>query len=184
MTFARRLATLESGLSPREAVLRWLAEVRAFPSLSAYVTWLIDQPSEAWPLVAIPAQLERGVRASMHGQARPEVERAIGRAVAQALFLVELVLLANRRVATLTRELACGVLAGASTETADRGRALDAALDRLGARYFGDGEAILLDDVARDWHAVLVLRVISSLTWCGMMAACSHPRSPSATRIA
>ena len=61
MTAERRLAKLEGALSPRAAVLLWLAEAHAFPTLPAYVGWLIHQPPSAAPLWRIPEQVEAAV---------------------------------------------------------------------------------------------------------------------------
>jgi hypothetical protein len=62
MTLARRIAKVEASLTPEQAVLRWLAEAHAFPTLADYVRSLIGGPETAWPLVAIPRQLEASIR--------------------------------------------------------------------------------------------------------------------------
>ena len=56
MTAERRLAKLESALSPKAATLLWLAEAHQFGSLPAYVDWLIDQPISVAPLQRVPEQ--------------------------------------------------------------------------------------------------------------------------------
>ena len=61
---ARRLAQLEASLSPQQAVLAWLAEAHAYPTLGEYVRSLLDGPETAWPLVRMPAQVGAAVRAT------------------------------------------------------------------------------------------------------------------------
>lgn len=100
MSADRRLAKLESALSPKTAVLLWLTEAHAFPALPAYVGWLMDQPKSVAPLARIPEQVEAAVRASLRGASlrgapRTSVEPAVARAVKEAIFLFELVLALN-----------------------------------------------------------------------------------------
>ena len=78
MTAERRLARLEGALSPRAAALLWLAEAHQFPTLPAYVAWLIDQPICAAPFERVPEQA-----------------RAARQALRDAVFLVELVIRLN-----------------------------------------------------------------------------------------
>jgi hypothetical protein len=56
----RRLAKVEGTLSPTAATLLWLSEAHGFPTLPAYVAWLIDQPASAAPLYRVPAAAEAG----------------------------------------------------------------------------------------------------------------------------
>ena len=53
MAATRRLAKVEGSLSALATTLLWLEEAHAFGSLPAYVTWLIDQPIAATPLVRV-----------------------------------------------------------------------------------------------------------------------------------
>lgn len=103
MRAERRLAKLEGALSPKAAVLLWLAEAHAFPSLPAYVDWLKDQPMSAAPHVRIPEQVEAAVRASMRGAPRTDMEAVVARAVKEAVFLVELVIRLNLASEEATR---------------------------------------------------------------------------------
>jgi hypothetical protein len=64
----RRLAKLESALSPREAVLAWLVEAQQFPSLVDHARSIVELPVEAAPLGVIGARIEAAVRAAMKGQ--------------------------------------------------------------------------------------------------------------------
>ena len=95
MTAQRRLARLEGALSPKGATLLWLAEAQQFPTLSAYVGWLIDQPEEAAPLWRVPEQAETAIRAVMRGQPREAVQGAVRQTIRDAVFLVELVIRLN-----------------------------------------------------------------------------------------
>jgi hypothetical protein len=92
---ATRLARLEGTLSPKEATLAWLAEAHQFPTLAAYVGWLVTQPPEAAPFWRVPEQAERAARASLRGQPRDVVEAAAHQAVRDAVFLLELVIRLN-----------------------------------------------------------------------------------------
>ena len=103
MTTKARLAKLEAALSPKEATLAWLGEAHQFPSLAAYVGWLVTQPPEAAPFWRVPEQAERAVRASLRGQPRDVVEAAAHQAVRDAVFLVELVIRLNVDAAELVR---------------------------------------------------------------------------------
>ncbi|MDR3633578.1 MAG: hypothetical protein P4L84_07060 [Isosphaeraceae bacterium] len=95
MTAERRLAKLESTLSPKAATMLWLAEAQQFGSLPAYVAWLIDQPVSAAPLERVPAQARAGAIEAMRRQPREIVQEAAHGAARDAVFLVELVLKLN-----------------------------------------------------------------------------------------
>ncbi len=103
MTAARRLAKLEGSLSPRAATLLWLTEAHRFPTLPAYVGWLLDQPPQVAPLARVPEQAETAVRAAMRGEPRDAVRAAVRHAVREAVFLVELVLRLNLAAEEATR---------------------------------------------------------------------------------
>ncbi len=95
MTAERRLAKLEGALSPKAATLLWLEEAHGFPTLQAYVAWLVDQPASAAPLFRVPQAAEAGARATERGQKHDAVERSAREAVRQAMFLVDLVIRLN-----------------------------------------------------------------------------------------
>ena len=94
MTLARRVARLEAEVRPRDAVLAWLAEAHAYPTLPEYIAAIRDAPREDWPLVRIAGQVEAAVRATTKGTP-PEVWQAVRAAVGNACFLFELVLQGN-----------------------------------------------------------------------------------------
>ena len=95
MTTERRLAKLESALSPKAAALLWLAEAHQFGSLPAYVAWLVDQPISVAPIERVPVQARAAVIEAMRGQPREAVREAAHQAVRDAIFLVELILKLN-----------------------------------------------------------------------------------------
>ncbi|OGN88096.1 MAG: hypothetical protein A2X23_10990 [Chloroflexi bacterium GWC2_73_18] len=103
MTAARRLARLDGALCPTAAILLWLEEAHRFGSLPAYVTWLLDQPLSAAPLVRVPEQAEAAVLQAMRGQPREAVRQAARQAVRGAVFLVEFVIQLNRAAEETTR---------------------------------------------------------------------------------
>jgi hypothetical protein len=104
VTTKRRLDQLEGGLSPQEAVLRWLAEVHEHATLPDYVQSLVGQPSSAFPLYRIPDEIEQSVRGSVKGD-KQTVDRAILEAVREGAFLVYLVTGSNSHV--LQSQQAC-----------------------------------------------------------------------------
>jgi hypothetical protein len=91
----RRLAKLESALMPREAVLAWLVEAQQFPSLVDHARSIAELPVEAAPLSVIGERVEAAVRASMKGQPRDDVWKAVRRAVGDGVFLFTLVFQLN-----------------------------------------------------------------------------------------
>jgi len=92
---ARRLDHLENSLTPLEAVLLWLAEAHAHPSVNAYVLTLQDQPLAAYPLVWLPDLVEPGVRAARKGEPRSDVDHAVFEAKRDLAFLYELAMECN-----------------------------------------------------------------------------------------
>ena len=101
MTAERRLARLETSLSPTQLVLRWLDEAHAFGDLESYVRSQLAESSVEGPLDRLAREAASGVRESLRGK-RPEV---VGAAVASALretvFRFDLVM----RILVTTHEL-------------------------------------------------------------------------------
>lgn len=102
----RRLDQLEDSAAPRAVVLGWLAEAHAFATLPHYGQWLLGQPPGRWPLVFLPDQVAARVRRAMREARELDILRAIGNAVAETAFLVELVLLLNAVTDDRQREAA------------------------------------------------------------------------------
>jgi hypothetical protein len=86
----RRLAKLEGSLPPRAAVLLWLEEAHAFPTLPAYIRSLLGKPLDEYPAERIIERVETAVRADMRGQPRASVEKAVRDRLRDAFFLFEL----------------------------------------------------------------------------------------------
>jgi hypothetical protein len=105
VTAERRLAKLESALSPKAATLLWLAEAQQFGSVPAYVDWLIGQPISAAPLERVPAQARAAAVEALRGQPQEVLREAAHQAVRDAIFLVELVLRLNSVAEEMTRLL-------------------------------------------------------------------------------
>ena len=103
MTAQQRLARLEGALSPRGATLLWLTDAHQFPTLPAYVGWLIDQPKEAAPLWRVPEQAETAIRGVMRGEPREAIRQAVRQTIRDAVFLVELVIRLNLAAEETTR---------------------------------------------------------------------------------
>ena len=101
MTLVRRLAALETSLTPTQLILRWLDEAHAFGDLESYVRSQLEEPTAEGPLDRLAREAASGVRVSLRGK-RPEV---VGAAVASALretvFRFDLVL----RILVTTHEL-------------------------------------------------------------------------------
>ena len=85
MTAERRLAKLETALSPTELVLRWLDEAHAFDDLEAYTRWLLDQPPEVFPADRLAHEAADGMRASLRGRPKEEVDNAVRKALREVL---------------------------------------------------------------------------------------------------
>jgi hypothetical protein len=95
VTLARRLAALETSLTPTGRILAWLEEAHAYGSLASYVDSLLDQPPEAFPI----NRLARGAAESARqegGRAPAEVvDAAVRTALRSTLFRFELVMRIN-----------------------------------------------------------------------------------------
>jgi hypothetical protein len=173
---ARRIARLEGGLGPPEAMRLWLDEAHAFGSLAAYVAWLVDQPLTAAPLVRVP---EAAIQA-MKGQPRDATREAVRDAIRDGVFKVVLVLELSRANeeaigdAALRYVALCWELRAIQFETRLAGSgatgrlrawrasvsellvdllAAEEARGRLEARYL-EGRAALFPNMAADWRSL------------------------------
>jgi hypothetical protein len=101
MTLQRRVAAIETSLSPTQLVLRWLAEAHAFGDVPAYVASLLAQDPPVAPLDRLAREAIHGVRTSLRGK-RPElVDAAVRSALRETVFRFELVM----RINVTTKEL-------------------------------------------------------------------------------
>lgn len=95
MTAERRLAAIETSLSPTQLVLRWLDEAHGFGDLESYVRSLLDADSYESPLDRLYREAERGARAGLRGKRAEMVDRALRSALRETIFRFELVLRIN-----------------------------------------------------------------------------------------
>src|ERR1035437_9436373 len=91
MTLTRRIAAVETALTPTQLVLRWLDEAHAFSDLESYVRSQLAEPSSEGPLDRLAREAASGVRVSLRGK-RPEVvDAAIARGLRETVFRFDLV---------------------------------------------------------------------------------------------
>ncbi len=110
VTAKRRVAAIEGSLPPEDIVLHVIAEAHQYASLEAYGRSLVDTPVEATPLSRIGKQTEDAVRAGMRGKPRDDIDKAVRRAVGDAVFRYILFLRMNTEAHELagpTRRDAC-----------------------------------------------------------------------------
>lgn len=95
MTAERRLAKVETSLSPTQLVLRWLDEAHAFGDLENYVRSLFDGPVLEGPLDRLARQAEHGARKGGVATRPDVVNKAVRTALRETFFRFELVLRIN-----------------------------------------------------------------------------------------
>jgi hypothetical protein len=101
MTLSRRVAAIETSLSPTQLVLRWLSEAHSFADIESYVASLLAKDPPVAPLDRLAREATRGARNATHGK-RPEViDAAVRRVLRETVFRYELVL----RINVTTHEL-------------------------------------------------------------------------------
>jgi len=83
----RRVEKLETNLTPKQAVLLWLREAHAFNGVVEYVRHLKGQPDSARPIDKLTAQVAEGVKQTLKGKPREEIDRAVRQAHRDVLFL-------------------------------------------------------------------------------------------------
>jgi hypothetical protein len=101
MTLARRLAAVESALTPTQLVLRWLEEAHSFGGLEAFVRSQLAEESFAPPLDQLARAAANRARTSVKGKPHEEVGKAVDSAIRETVFRFELVL----RINVITHEL-------------------------------------------------------------------------------
>ena len=95
MTLARRVAAIETSLSPTQLVLRWMAEAHACGDIESYVASLLAEDPPVAPLDRLAREAVHGARTSMRGK-RPElVNAAVRSALRETVFRFELVMRIN-----------------------------------------------------------------------------------------
>ena len=83
----RRIEKLETGLTPKQAILMWIQEAHAFDTIEEYVRHLKTQPENAAPLHKLATQVEEGVKQTLKGQPKEEINKAVRQAYRDVLFL-------------------------------------------------------------------------------------------------
>ena len=99
----RRLDDLESGVTPKQAMLLWLQEAYGFNGIEEYVRHLKTQPDNAAPLYKLPSLVEEGVRRTLKGKPKEEIDLAINQAHKDILFLFFLHQRVNEKLITEDR---------------------------------------------------------------------------------
>ena len=102
----RRLDKLESNLTPKQAMLHWMAEAHQFGSLEEYARHMKTQPDNAWPLRRLGDQMRAAVEQTLKGRPKEEINRAQHQADLDVLFLFHLHQQANSRLAERDRYFA------------------------------------------------------------------------------
>ena len=97
-TAKRRVEKLERGLTPKQAVLMWLQEAHAFNGIEEYVHHLKGRPEGAYPIDKLTSQVEAGVRQTLKGKPREEIDKAVRQAYKDVLFLFYLHQQVNAKV--------------------------------------------------------------------------------------
>ena len=83
----RRVAKLESVLTPKQTFLLWLQDAHGFNDIEAYVRHLKSQPDSAWPIDKLTTQVEEAVKQTLKGRPREEIDKAVRQAYKDVLFL-------------------------------------------------------------------------------------------------
>ena len=95
MTLARRVAALETALTPTQLVVRWLAEAHSHGSLEAYVHAILDDEPEAYPLNRLCREASAAARAGVRGRVGDQTHAAVRIALRETVFRFELVMRIN-----------------------------------------------------------------------------------------
>jgi hypothetical protein len=92
VTLSRRVATLETALSPTELVLRWLDEAHACGDLESYARSLLAGRVLEGPLDRLAREAAQGARASIRGKPPEVVASTVRGALRETVFRFELVM--------------------------------------------------------------------------------------------
>jgi hypothetical protein len=101
MTLARRVAAIETSLSPTQLMLRWIAEAHAYGDIESYVASLLAQEPPVAPLDRLAREAAHGARTAMRGKRPDVVASAVRSALRETVFRFELVM----RINVTTHEL-------------------------------------------------------------------------------
>ena len=95
----RRLKSLEGHLTPKQAVLLWMADAHhQFETMEQYLHHLQGGPYSAWPLRRLGNQMTESVGQALKGKAKDVIHRALRMADLDVLFLYYLLIQVNGRL--------------------------------------------------------------------------------------
>ena len=83
----RRLDKLESHLTPKQAILLWMAEAHQSETLEDCAGHMRTQPDNAWPLQRLGDQMTASVEQVLKGRPNEGINRAVRQADLDVLFL-------------------------------------------------------------------------------------------------
>ena len=94
----QRVAKLETGLTPKQAILLWFQEAHGFNTIFEYIHHLKSQPDSAAPIPRLTDQVAEPIKQTLKGQPREDINRAISQAHRDVLFLFFLHQQVNRKL--------------------------------------------------------------------------------------
>ena len=84
-TAKRRIDKLETGLTPKQAILLWLQEAHSFNTIEEYVLHLKTQPDSAAPIGRLTSQVAESVKQTLKGRPQEEINKAVNQAYKDVL---------------------------------------------------------------------------------------------------
>ena len=72
----QRVAKLETGLTPKQAILLWFQEAHGFNTIFEYIHHLKSQPDSAAPIPRLTDQVAEAVKQTLKGHPREEIDKA------------------------------------------------------------------------------------------------------------
>ena len=94
----QRVAKLETGLTPKQAILLWFQEAHGFNAIFEYIHHLKSQPDSAAPIPRLTDQVAEAVKQTLKGHPREEIDKAVRQAYKDVLFLFFLHQQVNRKL--------------------------------------------------------------------------------------
>ena len=94
----QRVAKLETGLTPKQAILLWFQEAHGFNTIFEYIHHLKGQPDSAAPIPRLTDQVAEAVKQTLKGHPREEIDKAVRQAYKDVLFLFFLHQQVNRKL--------------------------------------------------------------------------------------
>ena len=94
----QRVAKLETGLTPKQAILLWFQEAHGFNTIFEYIHHLKSQPDSAAPIPRLTDQVAEAVKQTLKGHPQEEIDKAVRQAYKDVLFLFFLHQQVNRKL--------------------------------------------------------------------------------------